>query len=149
MGSVRTSILGRPRRLPRDRRAGGRYTLNCEEAQNQTISDRAHLWVAKARRRGRITLVRPLAETEVDPIIRRIRHRAGYRRHRRRWWPRKGVNGISHIRELVGEATNQRVSVDDHRIDTVITRTLGSPTFPARVEQLSNKVLELSRRHLG
>jgi hypothetical protein len=31
MGSVRTSILGRPRRLSRDRRASRRYTLNCEE----------------------------------------------------------------------------------------------------------------------
>ena len=33
---------------------------------------------------------------------------------------------------------------------TVITGTLGSPTFqPACLEQLSNKVLKLSRRHLG
>jgi hypothetical protein len=31
MGGVRTSILGRPRRLPLDRRASRRYTLNCEE----------------------------------------------------------------------------------------------------------------------
>ena len=31
MVSVRTSILGRPRRLSRDRRASRRYTLNCEE----------------------------------------------------------------------------------------------------------------------
>jgi hypothetical protein len=31
MGSVRTSILGRPRRLPRQRRANRLYTLNCEE----------------------------------------------------------------------------------------------------------------------
>jgi hypothetical protein len=31
MGSVRTSILGRPRRLPRERRASPIYTLNCEE----------------------------------------------------------------------------------------------------------------------
>ncbi len=31
MGSVRTSIIGRPRRLPRDRRAALRYTVNCEE----------------------------------------------------------------------------------------------------------------------
>ena len=31
MGSVRTSIIGRPRRLPRDRRADHRYTVNCEE----------------------------------------------------------------------------------------------------------------------
>ena len=31
MGGVGTSIFGRPRRLPRDRRADQRYTLNCEE----------------------------------------------------------------------------------------------------------------------
>jgi hypothetical protein len=31
MGSVRTSILGGPRRLSRDRRASPTYTLNCEE----------------------------------------------------------------------------------------------------------------------
>jgi hypothetical protein len=31
MGSVRTSIFGRPRRLPSDRRADHLYTLNCEE----------------------------------------------------------------------------------------------------------------------
>jgi len=31
MGSVRTSIIGRPRRLPRDRRAALRYTVNYEE----------------------------------------------------------------------------------------------------------------------
>ncbi|WP_431521188.1 endonuclease domain-containing protein [Blastococcus capsensis] len=31
MGSVRTSILGRPRPLSRDRRASPTYTLNCEE----------------------------------------------------------------------------------------------------------------------
>ena len=31
MGSVRTSILGRPRPLPSDRRAAQPYTLNCEE----------------------------------------------------------------------------------------------------------------------
>jgi len=31
MGSVRTSIIGRPRRLHRDRRAALRYTVNCEE----------------------------------------------------------------------------------------------------------------------
>ncbi|GAA4391656.1 hypothetical protein GCM10023153_09920 [Ornithinibacter aureus] len=34
MGSVRTSILGRPRRLPRYRRAAQPYTLNCEEPHN-------------------------------------------------------------------------------------------------------------------
>jgi hypothetical protein len=31
MGSVRTSILGRPRPLPPDRLANPRYTLNCDE----------------------------------------------------------------------------------------------------------------------
>jgi len=31
MGSVRTPIIGRPRHLPRHRRAATRYTLNCEE----------------------------------------------------------------------------------------------------------------------
>jgi hypothetical protein len=31
MVSVRTSILGRPRRLSRDRHASARYTLICEE----------------------------------------------------------------------------------------------------------------------
>lgn len=31
MGGVRTPILGRPRPLPRDRRASPHYTLNCEE----------------------------------------------------------------------------------------------------------------------
>jgi len=31
MGSVRTSIFGRPRRLPGDRRGHALYTLNCEE----------------------------------------------------------------------------------------------------------------------
>jgi transposase len=35
MGSVRTSILGRPRRLLRDRRASPIYTLSCEEPVNQ------------------------------------------------------------------------------------------------------------------
>jgi len=34
MGSVRTSILGRPRPLPRHRHAELRYTLNCEEPPN-------------------------------------------------------------------------------------------------------------------
>jgi Protein of unknown function (DUF817) len=31
MGGVRTSIFGRPRHLPRDRRADPTYTLICEE----------------------------------------------------------------------------------------------------------------------
>lgn len=31
VGSVRTPIIGRPRPLPSDRRAGPLYTLNCEE----------------------------------------------------------------------------------------------------------------------
>jgi hypothetical protein len=31
MGSVRTPIIGRPRPLPRQRRAVHLYTLNCEE----------------------------------------------------------------------------------------------------------------------
>jgi hypothetical protein len=31
MVSVRTSILGRPRRLSRDRHAGQPHTLNCDE----------------------------------------------------------------------------------------------------------------------
>jgi len=34
MGGVRTSIIGRPRRLPRDRRADPRYTVNFEEPVN-------------------------------------------------------------------------------------------------------------------
>jgi hypothetical protein len=34
MGGVRTSIFGRPRRLPSDRHAGHPYTLNCEEPRN-------------------------------------------------------------------------------------------------------------------
>jgi hypothetical protein len=33
---------------------------------NQTISDRAHLAAAKALRRGRINVVHPPAETEVE-----------------------------------------------------------------------------------
>ena len=31
LGSVRTPIIGRPRPLPRQRRADHHYTLNCEE----------------------------------------------------------------------------------------------------------------------
>ncbi len=34
MGGVRTSIIGRPRPLPRHRRARDHYTLNCEEPVN-------------------------------------------------------------------------------------------------------------------
>ena len=34
MVSVRTSIFGRPRRLPSDRRADHLYTLICEEPLN-------------------------------------------------------------------------------------------------------------------
>jgi len=34
MGGVRTSIIGRPRRLPRDRRAALRSTVDCEEPHN-------------------------------------------------------------------------------------------------------------------
>jgi len=34
MGSVRTSIIGRPRRLPSDRHAHHHYTLDCEEPLN-------------------------------------------------------------------------------------------------------------------
>lgn len=37
MGSVRTSIIGRPRRLSRDRRASPRYTLNCDEPLNPPV----------------------------------------------------------------------------------------------------------------
>lgn len=35
VGGVGTSILGRPRPLPRYRRASPRYTLNCEEPLNR------------------------------------------------------------------------------------------------------------------
>jgi len=38
MGSVRTSILGRPRPLPGHRHADRRYTLNCEEPANGRIT---------------------------------------------------------------------------------------------------------------
>jgi hypothetical protein len=38
MGSVRTSILGRPRPLPGHRRAAARYTLNCEQLHSQRSS---------------------------------------------------------------------------------------------------------------
>ena len=34
MGGMRTSIIGRPRPLPRDRRADHHYTLDCEEPSN-------------------------------------------------------------------------------------------------------------------
>ncbi len=44
MGSVRTSILGRPRPLPPDRRAHPGYTLDCEEP-------------AKPQEAGRTTVV--------------------------------------------------------------------------------------------
>ena len=37
MGGVGTPILGRPRPLPRDRRADHRCTLNCEEPLNEDI----------------------------------------------------------------------------------------------------------------
>src|SRR4051794_25057579 len=37
MGSVRTSILGRPRPLSRDRRASPAYTLNCEEPVSVSV----------------------------------------------------------------------------------------------------------------
>jgi hypothetical protein len=37
VGSVRTSILGRPRRLPRDRRASSAYTLNCGEPTKRGV----------------------------------------------------------------------------------------------------------------
>jgi hypothetical protein len=44
MGGVGTSILGRPRHLPRDRRASHHptsdYTLNCEEPANTSTVDR-------------------------------------------------------------------------------------------------------------
>jgi hypothetical protein len=42
MGGVGTSILGRPRHLPRDRRASHHptsdYTLNCEEPDNRPLA---------------------------------------------------------------------------------------------------------------
>jgi len=37
MGGMRTSIIGRPRRLPRDRRARDHYTVNCEEPEYRAI----------------------------------------------------------------------------------------------------------------
>ena len=37
MGSVRTSIFGRPRRLPRDRRAEGTYTVICDEPEIRSV----------------------------------------------------------------------------------------------------------------
>lgn len=39
VGSVRTSITGRPRRLSRDRRAHPAYTLNCDEPHFLALSD--------------------------------------------------------------------------------------------------------------
>ena len=39
MVSVRTSILGRPRRLSWDRRARLTYTLNCEEPYNAALPE--------------------------------------------------------------------------------------------------------------
>jgi hypothetical protein len=39
MASVRTSIFGRPRRLPSDRRADHLYTLICEEPQTPAGHD--------------------------------------------------------------------------------------------------------------
>ncbi len=39
MGSVGTSIIGRPRRLPRHRRATARYTLDCEEPHKHLTED--------------------------------------------------------------------------------------------------------------
>ena len=38
MDGVGTSIIGRPRRLPSDRRAASRYTLNCEEPDKAWLS---------------------------------------------------------------------------------------------------------------
>jgi len=44
MGSVRTSIFGRPRRLPGDRRASPLYTVNCEEPDNgHDVPDRGRI----------------------------------------------------------------------------------------------------------
>jgi hypothetical protein len=39
MGSVRTSIFGRPRPLPDHRRAGQHYTLKCEEPNNLAMPE--------------------------------------------------------------------------------------------------------------
>jgi hypothetical protein len=54
MGSVRTSILGRPRRLSRDRRARPRYTLSCEEPATTTGWLTRHISVFVARERGAV-----------------------------------------------------------------------------------------------
>src|SRR6185295_14293088 len=37
LGGVRTPIIGRPRPLPRQRRADHLYTLNCEEPDSRTL----------------------------------------------------------------------------------------------------------------
>ena len=52
MGSVRTSILWRPRPLSRDRRASNLYTVNCEEPDIQA----SHLLSFQASSTGRITI---------------------------------------------------------------------------------------------
>ncbi|RFU19720.1 hypothetical protein D0Z06_20320, partial [Geodermatophilus marinus] len=53
MGSVRTSIFGRPRRLSRDRRASPIYTLNYEEPGDVSRWVRGRGPAAAAPRRRR------------------------------------------------------------------------------------------------
>jgi len=58
MGGVGTSIIGRPRPLPGDRRAASGYTLNCEEPlmlaardqMNSTVEENRNLAGSKMRR---------------------------------------------------------------------------------------------------
>jgi hypothetical protein len=48
MGSVRTSIFGRPRPLPSHRRADKRYTLNCVEPPIQQRTSYSPSWCGSA-----------------------------------------------------------------------------------------------------
>ena len=56
MGSVRTSIFGRPRRLSGQRRASPDYTVNCEEPHYVMLPKRARSAVAPRRQPLRILL---------------------------------------------------------------------------------------------
>jgi hypothetical protein len=104
-------------------------------AKHQTISDPAHLAAAKALRRGRIDLVRPPVQTEVDPFIGRIRHRAGDRYRRRR------ADGVM-------AATKSVTANRDLASELVfLTRVLKAPTLRDSAARLAERARAESWSH--